>query len=105
MQKKKKIISFDIIKNKVDGSKLKQYQLIDHDEIKNFPLEFQNQIQSSIFRNADRKDMNISKETIKEHFDKKVLTCCGRFLKKIRMKCMQRNGRFFMFCFVCKFCM
>ena len=65
MQKEKKIINFDIIKNKVDGSKLKQYQLIDHDEIKNYPLEFQNQIQSSTFRNADHKDMNISKETIK----------------------------------------
>ena len=103
--KKKKIVNFDIIKNKVDGSKLKQYKLIDHDKIKNYPLEFQNQIQSSTFRNADRKDMNISKETIKEHFNKKVPTGRGRFLKKIRMKCMQRNGRFFLFCFVCKFCM
>ena len=78
----KKIINFDIIKNKVDGSKLKQYQLIDHEEIKNYPFEFQNQIQFSIFRNADCKDMNISKETIKEHFNKKVLTGRGRFLKK-----------------------
>ena len=28
--------------------------------------------------------MNISKETIKEHFDKKVSTGRGRFLKKIK---------------------
>ena len=81
---KRKITNFEIIENQVSDDKLKQYQLIDHDEIKNFSLEFQDQIVSSIFRSADRKDMNISKETMKEHFNKsnKVTSC--RFLKKNR---------------------
>ena len=81
---KRKITNFDIIKNQASDNKLKQYQLIDHEEIKNFSLEFQDQIRSSIFRSADRKDMNISKETIKEHFNNsdKVPTGRGRFLKK-----------------------
>ena len=61
---KRKITNFDIIKNQVSDNKLKQYQLIQHDEIKNYPLEFQEQIRSSIFRSADCKNMNISKETI-----------------------------------------
>ena len=58
--------------------------MVDHEEIKNFSLEFQDQIVSSICRSADRKDMNISKETIKEHFNNsnKVPTGRGRFLKK-----------------------
>ena len=32
--KKKKIINFDIIKNDIGNNKLKQYQTIDHDELK-----------------------------------------------------------------------
>ena len=50
--------------------------MIDHEEIKKYPLEFQKQIPSSIFRNADRKDMYVSQKTIKERFKnaKKVPT-------------------------------
>ena len=79
-----KITNFYIIKNQVSDNKLKQYQLIDHEEIKNYTLEFQDQIRSSIFRSADCKDINISKETIKEHFNNinKVPPGRGRFLKK-----------------------
>ena len=42
--KNRKIVNFDIIKNNVDKKKLQQYQTIDHDEIKNYPPHFQNQI-------------------------------------------------------------
>ena len=56
---KKKTVNFDIIKNDVSKKKLEQYQLIDHDEIKNHPPQFQKQIRSFIFRNSNRKDMNI----------------------------------------------
>ena len=58
--------------------------MIDHEDIKNYTLEFQDQIRSSIFRSADCKDINISKETIKEHFNNinKVPPGRGRFLKK-----------------------
>ena len=78
--------------------------MIDHEEIKNYPLEFQDQIRSSIFRSADHKDMNISKETIKEYFNNsnKVPTGRGRFLKKIEITCIQRNGDNFLI--LCKFC-
>ena len=59
---KRKIINFDIIKNKVIDKKIKQYQLCHHDEIKTYPQEFQDPIRSSIFRNADRKDMFVRKQ-------------------------------------------
>ena len=102
---KRKITDFDIIKNQVSENKLKQNQLIDHEEIKNYPLEFQDQIRSSIFHSADCKDMNISTEIIKEHFNNsnKVPNGHGRFLKKnIEITCMQRNGDNFLI--LCKFC-
>ena len=75
---KRKIVNFDIIKNDVSKTKLEQYQLTDHDEIKNYVPQFQEQIRSSILRNSNREVMNISKETIKEHFsNKKVPTGRG----------------------------
>ena len=38
---------------------------------------------SSIFRNANRKDMNIQKRTVNEHFkNKKISIWCAKFLKK-----------------------
>ena len=82
---KRKIVNFDSIKNDLDKKKLQQNQTIDHDEIKNYPPHFQDQIRSSIFRNSTRSYMNIQKETIKEHFtNEKVPTGRGRFLKKIK---------------------
>ena len=38
---KRKIINFDTIKNKVTDKKLKQHQLCNHYEFKNYPQEFQ----------------------------------------------------------------
>ena len=60
--KNRKIVNFDIIENNVDKKKLQQYQTIHHAEIKNYPQHFQDQIQSSIFRNSTRSDMNIQKK-------------------------------------------
>ena len=80
-----KIVNFDIIKNDVKEDTLKQYQTIDHNEIKQYPSHLQEQICSQIFRNSNRKDMHIKKETIQEHFqNKKVSAGRGRFLKKIK---------------------
>ena len=45
--------------------KLQPYQAIDNDEIKNYPPHFQDQIQSSIFCNSTRSDMNIEKRNDK----------------------------------------
>ena len=62
--KNRKIVNFDMIKNEASDTKIKQYQQIDHDEIKKYPIKYQQQITSSIFRNANRKDMYIEKRTI-----------------------------------------
>ena len=68
-----RIANFDIIKNKVEEHKLKQYQTIDHEEIKHYPPHLQEQTCSSIFHNSNQKNMHIQKETIKKHFiNKKV---------------------------------
>ena len=62
-----------MIKNEVSEETKKQYQTIDHEEIKRYPVAHQEQICSPIFRNADRKDMYIEKKTINEHFSKKTI--------------------------------
>ena len=49
--KKMRITNFDIIKNEATEDKMKQYQTIDHEEIKQYPSHLQEQICSSIFRN------------------------------------------------------
>ena len=63
---------------------LMQYRTIDHDEIKKYPEK--EQIMSSIFRNANRKDMIIEKRTIDTHFNRTFVPPKGRgkFIKKIR---------------------
>ena len=81
--KNRKIINFDMIKNNTSDDKTKQYQQIDHDEIEKYPKYYQEQIMSSIFRNANPKDMKIQKRTVHEHFsDKKKAVGRGKFLKK-----------------------
>ena len=86
--KQMKITNSVMIRNDVSKDKIKQYQTLDHQEIMRYPPQLLDQICSSIFRNANRKDMHIKKETINEHFvskNKKVGgTGRGRFIKKIR---------------------
>ena len=76
--KNRKIVNFDMIKNEASDTKIKQYQQIDHDEIKKYPIEYQQEITSSIFRIANRQDMYIEKRTIKEHFNNKNISGYGR---------------------------
>ena len=68
--KNRKIVNFDIINKgeKMAKQTLMQYKTIDHDEIKKYPEK--EQIMSSIFRNANRKDMIIEKRTIDTHFNR-----------------------------------
>ena len=81
--KKTKIVNFNIIKNDVEKKNYSNIRQLTMTRL-NLP-HFQDQIRSSIFRNSTRSDMNIQKETIKEHFtNKKVPAGGGRFLKKIR---------------------
>ena len=84
--KYRKIVNFDIINigEKMAKLTLMQYRTIDHDEIKKYPEK--EQIMSSIFRNANRKDMIIEKRTIDTHFNRTFVLPKGRgkFIKKIR---------------------
>ena len=41
---------------------MKQYQTINHEEIKQYPSLLQEQICSSIFRNSHHRDMHIKKK-------------------------------------------
>ena len=76
--KNRKIVNFDIINNgeKMAKQTLMQYRTIEHDEIKKYPEK--EQIMSSIFRNANRKDMIIEKRTIDTHFNRTFLPPKGR---------------------------
>ena len=72
--KKMVIVNFDMIRNGDKMETLKknrQYQTIDHDEIKKYPKHLQEQITSSIFRNIERKDLYVNGQTIAEHFRNK----------------------------------
>ena len=83
--KNRKFINFDMIKNDINDNKIKQYQQIHHDEIKKYPIHYQEQIMSSIFRNSNQKDLNIQKTTVNEHFsNKKISFGRGKVIKKCR---------------------
>ena len=66
----------------IKWNQIRQYQTIDHDEIKKYPKHLQQQITSSIFHNIERKDLYVNGQTIPEHFRNKE-TSAGRdkFLK------------------------
>ena len=63
------IVNFDLIHSKgnLPETKIKQYQTVNHSEILAYPSYKQDEILSSMFR-TKRKDMNVSKESISEHF-------------------------------------
>ena len=83
--KNRKFINFDMIKNYINDNKIKQYQQIHHDEIKKYPIHYQEQIMSSIFRNSNQKDLNIQKTTVNEYFsNKKISFGRGKVIKKCR---------------------
>ena len=83
--KNRKIVNFDITNNGETKQTLKQYNTIDHNEIKKYHAKEQEQIMSSIFRNANRKDMLIKKE-IDTHLNRTFVPPKGRgkFIKKLR---------------------
>ena len=85
--KQRKIVYFDIINNnKLDEKTLRQYQTVDCKTIKTYPLQHQNNIMSSVFRNIKRKDMHVPKESVKEHFisNKQKSIGRGKFLKSCK---------------------
>ena len=77
--KQRKTVNFDIINNNKLGEKtLRQYQTVDCKTIKTYPLQHQNNIMSSVFRNIKRKDMHVPKESVKEHFISNKQKSIGR---------------------------
>ena len=84
------IINFDIIRNQkqLPKNKLEQYQTVNYDTIKKYPLSEQARITSSFFRNIDRSDLHISPALVKSNFHKNDIlqksVGCGRFLKICR---------------------
>ena len=85
--KQRKTVNFDIINNNKLGEKtLRQYQTVDCKTIKTYPLQHQNNIMSSVFRNIKRKDMHVPKESVKEHFisNKQKSIGRGKFLKSCK---------------------
>ena len=73
------IVNFDLIHSKgnLPEKKIKQYQTVNYSEILAYPSDKQGEILSSLFR-TKRKDMNVTKESINEHFKKPIR---GRFIK------------------------
>ena len=65
---------------------IEQYQKIDHKEITKYPPECQQQIMSSIFGNIGRRDTDVNKKIIQEHFtkNKKIGIARDKFLKQCR---------------------
>ena len=84
------IINFDIIGNQkqLPKNKLKQYQTVNYDTIKKYPLSEQVRITSSIFRSIDRSDLHVTPAVVKSHFHKNISpkksVGRGRFLKICR---------------------
>ena len=97
-----KITNFDIIKKNVCTEKLKQYQTLDHHKSMQYPPQLREQICSSIFRNANRKDMHIKKETMNILIIiiiiKELVLGMDVLSKKLEMICMLNLGDFFLFC-------
>ena len=68
-----KIINFYILSVSKKG--LKQYQQTDHQMVMSYPAKERKEIFSSIFRNVGRNDMNVTKESVNEHFKNKKNKC------------------------------
>ena len=84
---RRKIVNFYMIRNgnKLDKNIMEQYQTVDHDEIKKYPIKHQRQLTSSIFGNINHKDVHVNNKTIKEYFSNKNKSLGrGKFLKRCK---------------------
>ena len=64
----------DIIQNQkiITKNKLEQYETVNYNTIKKYPLSEQGRITSSIFCNIDRSDLLVTPAVVKSHFHKKI---------------------------------
>ena len=94
--KRMKITNFDLIKNDVPKEKLKQYQTLDHDEIKQYPPQLREQICSSILRNVIEKICTYkSMQLMNILIIKKFVLGVVDFSKRLETICMRSLEDFF----------
>ena len=78
--KRTTITNFDMIrqKEKITKDQRKQYHAVDYEEIKKYPQDQQFKIAFSIFRHISSKEIHVSQELIKDHFEKQKLLNANR---------------------------
>ena len=78
-----KIVNFHMINEKLDKKIIQQYQAINNKKIEQYPIEYRDQIRSSIFRNIQRNDLQVNMSIVRKHFmtDKQKSIGRGKFLK------------------------
>ena len=82
----RKIVNFHMIKEKLDKKVIQQYQTVDNNKIEQYPIEYRNQIRSSIFCNIHRNNLHVKMSTVKNYFmtDKQKSIGRGKFLNICR---------------------
>ena len=72
-----------MISKKLDKKIIQQYQTVNSTKIEQYPIEYRDQIRSSIFRNIQRNDLHVNMSTVRKHFmtDKRKSIGRGKFLK------------------------
>ena len=53
-----------MIKEKLDKKVIQQYQTVDNNKIEQYPIEYRNQIRSSIFCNIHRNNLHVKMSTV-----------------------------------------
>ena len=83
--KQRKLINFHVINKKLDEKTIQQYQTVNNKKIEQYPIEYQDQIRSSIFCNLQLDDLHVEMPTVKKHFmtDKQKSIGRGNFLKNM----------------------
>ena len=58
------IVNFHMIKEKLDKKVIQQYQTVDNNKVEQYPIEYRNQIRSSIFCNIHRNNLHVKMSTV-----------------------------------------
>lgn len=81
-----KVTNFDIINNKLmDLDKKKQYETVNFNDSNDYPIQYQVEINDSIFRHINQNSYHVQLNDAKQHFNKndnkRKAIGRGRFLK------------------------
>ena len=64
----RKIMNFHMINEKLDKKTIQQYQIVNNKKIERDPIEYHEQIRSSIFCNIQRDELHVEMSTVKNKF-------------------------------------